>query len=521
MIAESDKMNKSANKSAESGKKITRRDFVRGGAYAILGAAAAGIFSEFLPGQAADISAGKAGQDNKNIKNIKSADLTSVKDMTSPSITRDMSKCIGCGKCVEICSGRQGLDILELVEENGAAVSRLKYADDLSKSKCIGCGQCARHCPSGAIAVRDGLATVSAAMRNQKYKYIAWQFAPSAQHIIGEEFRNLTGADMSRKIAAAVRALGEKNLAFSTDFGADMTIMEEATEFVNYYKTGDKNNKKPFMTSCCPGWVNYAEIYAPEILKNLSSCKSPMEMLGSLIKSYLPEKLGVKASEIFHVAVMPCTAKKYERARDEMLTDGVRTVDAVLTVIEFKNLLVSKGIDLASLQDAEYDSIFSGTSGAGRIFGATGGVCEAAMRTAYYIITGQEPPEIQFAELRGNDGIKTAEIKINNNIIRACVVNGIANIKNIIQDIKNGVCEYDFIEVMACRGGCSGGGGTPVLFADESIRHRGLYQYDASSAISSSHHNQVLSDIYSAYLKSPCSEIAEELLHTSYYAREL
>ena len=246
-----------------------------------------------------------------------------------------------------------------------------------------------------------------------------------------------------------------------------------------------------------------------------------MEMLGALIKSYLPQERGVGASEIFHVAVMPCTAKKYERARDEMTTNGVRSVDAVLTVIEFKNLLMSKGIDLASLPDGDYDSVFAGTSGAGRIFGATGGVCEAAMRTAYYLMTGQEPPTIEFTDLRGNGAIKTTEVQINGATVRACVVNGIANVTDIIADIRAGTCPYDFIEVMACRGGCSGGGGTPVLFGDEGVRHRGLYQYDRAAAVRTSHHNRTLSDIYADYLMSPCSGVAEALLHTSYRSRKV
>ncbi len=483
-----------------SGKSMTRREFLRGGIGALFGAAAVSVFGkDFLRPEAARASESASGVDG-----------------TSLSIARDISKCIGCGKCVEMCSGRQGLDILKLGLKDGKAVSTLKYAETLSESACIGCGQCARHCPSGAITVKDGLSAVNDALNDAKYKRVVWQFAPSAQHIIGEEFRVLTGADMSKKIASAVRELGPRNLAFSTDFGADITIMEEATEFVNCFQNGEK---KPFMTSCCPGWVNYAELTAPDMIPYLSSCKSPMEMLGALIKTYLPEKTGVSASEIFHVAVMPCTAKKYERAREEMTVNGVRAVDAVLTVMEFKNLLMSKGIDLASLPDSEYDSLFDGTSGAGRIFGATGGVCEAAMRTAYYILTGQEPPTIEFASLRGNDGVKTAEVTIGGATIRACAVNGIANAKEIIADIRNGTCEYDFIEVMACRGGCSGGGGTPVLFGDEGVRHRGLYQYDASSAVKSSHNNRTLSEIYAEYLSSPCSTVAESLLHTSYRSR--
>ena len=481
-----------------NGKGMTRREFLRSGAGTLFGAAAFSLFGFLSPEKAS------------------AAETASSVDTTSLSIVRDTSRCIGCGKCVELCSGRQGLNILQLALKDGKVVSTLKNADTLAESTCIGCGQCARHCPSGAITARDALSTVNAALNNSAFRHIVWQFAPSAQHIIGEEFRVLTGVDMSKKLASAVRSLDSRSLAFSTDFGADITIMEEATEFVQCFQAG---TKKPFMTSCCPGWVNYVELTAPDLIPHLSSCKSPMEMLGSLIKSYLPEQAGIQASELFHVAVMPCTAKKYERAREEMATGGVRSVDAVLTVVEFKNLLMSRGIDLASLPDGEYDSLFAGTSGAGRIFGATGGVCEAAMRTAYYLLTGQEPPTIDFTALRGSTGVKTASVQAGDTTIRACVVNGIGNIQPIVDSIRNGTCAYDFIEVMACRGGCSGGGGTPVLFGDEGVRHRGLYQYDAASNPRSSHQNRTLSAIYADYLSSPCSEMAESLLHTSYRAR--
>ena len=475
---------------------ITRREFLRGGA-ALLGLAAARVWGgEILP-----------------VPSASAAD--SETDTTSPAIVRDMSRCIGCGKCVEVCSERQGLDILVLADRDGRRVSSLKYAATLAESRCIGCGQCARHCPSGAIAATDALTAVNQALTGTEYRYIVWQFAPSAQHIIGEEFRMLAGTDMSGKLASAVKQLGPRNLAFSTDFGADMTIMEEATEFVSHLRSGAK---KPMMTSCCPGWVNYVERHHPELIPYLSSCKSPMEMLGSLIKSYLPGQLGVPASGIFHVAVMPCTAKKYECARAEMTTDGVRTVDAVLTVTEFRNLLVSRGIDLASLPDGSYDRLFSGTSGAGRIFGATGGVCEAAMRTAYYLLTDREPPDMEFTALRGSGQIKTGEIQIGTVTVRACVVNGIANIGPIVESIRDGTCPYDFIEVMACRGGCSGGGGTPVLFGDEGVRHRGLYQYDAARSVRSGHNNETLDGIYREYLTSPGSRKAEKLLHTVYHA---
>lgn len=477
-------------------KTITRRAFLRDSAALLLGTAAVCVFERALPPDAA-----------RALEN-------SGTDM-SLSIVRDTDKCIACGRCVEICSERQGLNILELRKRSdGKTVSSLKNASSLAESRCIGCGQCARHCPTGAISARDGLGAVNAALKDSRYRKIVWQFAPSAQHVVSEEFRMRAGTDVCGKLAAAVYALDGRSMAFSTDFGADVTIMEEATELVSRLR--DKAWQKPLMTSCCPGWVNYVELNHPELIPHLSSCKSPMEMLGALVKTQLPQRLGVAVEEIYHIAVMPCTAKKYERARAEMATAGVPSVDAVLTVPEFKKLLEMNGIDLSALEDEPYNDMFAGTSGAGRIFGATGGVCEAALRTAYYLLTGCEPPQVEFTALRGSAGVKEASVEIGGQTVRVCVVNGIANVKDMVEEIRAGNCAYDFVEVMACRGGCSGGGGTPALFGDVGVRHRGLYRYDDSAAVRSSHNNATLSRLYEDYLGSPCSGLAEELLHTTY-----
>ena len=478
---------------------ITRRRFLRDSAALLLGAAAVCAFERAIPPGAALDSGEGAGTDR------------------SLSIVRDTDKCIACGKCVEICSERQGLNILELRKRSdGKTVSSLRGVSSLAESKCIGCGQCARHCPTGAITARDGLGAVNAALNDERYQVIAWQFAPSAQHIVSEEFRMLAGTDVCGRLAAAVRALDGRSMAFSTDFGADITIMEEATELIGRLR--DETWQKPLMTSCCPGWINYVELNHPELIPHLSSCKSPMEMLGSLVKTQIPKRQNVPVEAIYHIAVMPCTAKKYECARAEMVTAGVPTVDAVLTVPEFRKLLEMNGIDLAAMADEPYNDLFAGTSGAGRIFGASGGVCEAALRTAYYLLTGSEPPNLTFTALRGNAGVKEASIEIGGRTVRVCVVNGIANVKEIVEQVRAGSCAYDFVEVMACRGGCSGGGGTPALFGDVGVRHRGLYRYDNSASVPSSHNNATLSGIYADALGSPCSDQAEELLHTTYNA---
>lgn len=477
-------------------KKITRREFIKDSLFATIGAAAVCSVGSF------DLFGASAAE-------------PATADLTSLSIIRELSKCIGCGRCVEVCSGTQGLDILEMAQNgSGKSVSSLKYGSCLSETKCIGCGQCARACPSGAISIRNDITKVSEALKDRS-KYIVWQFAPSAQHIIGEEFRILSGEDVSGKIATAARLLG--GVAYRTDFGADITIMEEAAEFLECY---EKGIKRPFMTSCCPGWVNYVELNYPELIPHLSSCKSPMEMLGALIKDYLPRKHGVNAADIFHIAVMPCTAKKYEAARNEMTVNGIRAVDAVITVPEFKNLLVANGINIADCPDGDFDALFDGTSGGARIFGASGGVCESAMRTVYYSMTGTQAAPDLFAGLRENKAVKEAEIAVNGKIIKACVVNGIGNIKGIVESILAGRCDYDFIEVMACSGGCSGGGGTPLLFGETGVRRRGIYKYDASNKIYASHNNETLAEIYTDYLEKPCSNKSEELLHTIYSERK-
>lgn len=470
--------------------KLTRREFLKDSLFATVGAAALCTFGQgFFPSL---------------------AQAEDTIDASSNAIVRDTSLCIGCGRCMEICAEGQKQYILTLKKDNGRDVSTPASAQTLAETACIGCGQCARACPVGALKAKDELTKVNEVL-SAGNKYVVWQFAPSAQHIIGEEFCMYSGEDVSAKIAAAVEVLGGK--AYRTDFGADITIMEEAAEFIKCYKQGIK---KPFMTSCCPGWVNYAELNYPEILDNLSTCKSPMQMLGTLIKEYLPQKYGIKREDIFSIAVMPCTAKKHEAKRPEMKTSGVSTIDAVLTVVEFSNLLKSKNIIPNTLPDGKFDTLFEGTTGAGRIFGTSGGVCEAALRTVYELLTGNELTQLEFTELRGMSGVKSTEIKIGNDTIKACVVNGIGNVQPILSDILSNRCEYDFIEVMACPGGCAGGGGTPLLFGDSTIRSWGLYKSDRSNPLRCSHNNLQLKNIYNEYLSSPLSEKAETLLHTTY-----
>lgn len=469
---------------------ITRREFLKLGAVNAVGLASMWAFGKNVFGD--------------TLINETGTSLTA--DTSSAAIIRDISKCIGCGQCVDACKNTQGINILELVTKNGKTYSDTIGGSDLSTTKCIGCGQCSRVCPTGAIAENDALSKVTSALNSGKT--IVWQFAPSSQNILGEEFGLLSGENVSGKIAASAKLLGD--YVFRTDFGADITIMEEVTEFINRIKTG---GVLPMITSCCPGWINYAELNYPSLFNNISSCKSPQQMLGALIKNYLGK------DNIYHIAVMPCTAKKHEAARTEMYTDGGRDVDAVLTVREYAKLLRAKGINLANLNDEEYDSLFDSTSGAGRIFGASGGVTEAALRTAYELMTGEILNDVEFKELRGSAGIKTAQVNINGRTIKTCVVNGIKNAKTILDAVENGTSPYDFIEIMACSGGCVGGGGTPLYSGNNYLRSKGLYESDRSNKVRKCHENSALKSIYEKYLTLPCSNTAHKYLHTYYTKR--
>lgn len=391
--------------------------------------------------------------------------------------------CIGCGKCVNACDS-QGFHVLELLAGKSSS-------DDLTA--CIGCGQCTRVCPAGALTEQDGLTAVKAAISSDKT--VVWQFAPSVQHMAGELFGMPSGQDVSEKLAAAVHKLG--GIAYRTDCGADFTIMEEATELVERLQNG---GSLPMITSCCPGWIHYAQQHHPSFLnKNISSCKSPMEMLAALVKQ--------KHAGCYHVAVMPCTAKKIEADRAEM--NGA--VDQVLTIREFGQLLTEKNINLAELSDDSFDELFDENSGAGRIFGATGGVMEAAVRTAYQLLTGKSLQQVEIKALRGNDGVKSASITIHGQQINVAVVNGIANVETILSNMR----DYHFIEVMACPGGCAGGGGTPTVGGTVVARQNGMYAADRSSKTRLSHDNTDLRRIYQE-LGQPGDAKAKALLHVAY-----
>lgn len=426
------------NKRAEQGLRtaVSRRTFLKSAAFGAAAFTAAAAMEQPLLAATVGQSAAAFGND---------------------AIQFHPESCIGCGKCVEAC-GSQGLHVLELLAGKSSS-------DDLTS--CIGCGQCTRVCPAGALTEQDGLAAVQTALDSGQE--IVWQFAPSVQHIAGELFGLPSGQDVSAKLAAAVHRLG--GIAYRTDCGADFTITEEAAELVERLQHG---GPLPLITSCCPGWINYAQRDHPDLIdQNISSCKSPMEMLGALVKQ--------KHTDCYHVAVMPCTAKKIEAGRAVMQN----AVDQVLTIREFGSLLEAKHINLAALQDDSFDALFDENSGAGRIFGVTGGVMEAALRTAYQMLTGKPLQKVELSALRGNEGIRTAEIQIHDQVIRVAIVNGIANVEAVLSNLD----QYHFIEVMACPGGCAGGGGTPSVGGTVLARQNGMYAADRVSKIRRSHEN--------------------------------
>jgi len=339
--------------------------------------------------------------------------------------------------------------------------------------------------------------------------------APAIQNTLGEEFGLEPGTDVTNKIAAAMKQLG--GYAYTTDFTADVTIMEEGTEFIGRVTNG---GVLPMMTSCCPGWIKYMEYNYPDQLDHLSSCKSPQQMFGALVKNYLPEKIGTTADKIYHVSIMPCVAKKYEYKRPEMESENGRDVDAVLTTREAAKLFRLRNIDLATIKEAEFDSFMGEHTGAARIFGTTGGVMEAALRTVTHILTNGEMDQIDYEVARGYKGVKEATLKVGDLEVKVAVVNGIGNVKAVMDDVRAGVSPYHFIEVMACPGGCLNGGGAPLLDVDlVEERMNKMYQSDAENPKRRSHENVEVQQLYKEYLHEPCGHISHHLLHTTYTDR--
>ena len=437
-------------------------------------------------------------------------------DFSSPSIVRDPDKCILCGRCVRVCEEVQGVSAIDFTHRGFDTMVLPAFNKDLSETTCVNCGQCVLACPVGALHEASEIERVMSTIQEGK-KIMVAQAAPAIRVSLGEFFGLPAGANVTGKVAAALRRMGFKHV-FDTDFTADLTIMEEGTELVERIKNG---GKLPMFTSCCPGWVKYAEHNLPDLLDNLSTCKSPQQMMGALIKSYLAQKEGYKPQDVFVVSVMPCTAKKYEARRSEMSQDGIQDVDAVLTNRELARLLDHYGINFELLPEEGFDSVLGSTSGSGDIFAASGGVMESALRTAYHLVTGKDLKKLELSQVRGIEGVRQAVVDLGGTSLKVAVVNTLANARRLADRIRKGEADYHFVEVMACPGGCAGGGGQIYGLEKERIRQRiqSLYELDRTRPIRQSYRNPQIQALYKDYLEKPGSHRAHELLHTRYERR--
>ncbi|MEA4853535.1 MAG: NADH-dependent [FeFe] hydrogenase, group A6 [Christensenella sp.] len=439
-------------------------------------------------------------------------------DEESPSIVRNPNKCVVCKRCVAACAKQQGVGVIGATNRGFKTTIEPVWGKSLVDVPCISCGQCIVSCPVGALTEKSEIDKVWAAIHNPNV-HVVVQPAPAVRVAIGEEFGLPMGTRVTGKLAAALRRIGFDRV-FDTDFGADLTIMEEGYEFINRVKNG---GKLPMITSCSPGWIKFAEYFFPDMLDNLSSCKSPHQMLGAIIKSYYAEQNGIDPAKIFTVSVMPCTAKKYEKTRDGQAASGYPDVDAVLTTREMARMIKEAAIDFVNLPDEDFDPVLGTSTGAAVIFGATGGVMEAALRTVAEVLTGKQLESVDFTDVRGIAGIKEATVKVGDMDVKIAVASGTANAKKLLEAVRNGEKEYHFIEVMACPGGCVNGGGQPIVSArvknmmdPRVIRAQGLYGEDADKSLRKSHENPDIKKLYDEYLGEPNGHKAHELLHTFY-----
>ena len=444
-------------------------------------------------------------------------------DSSMPHLIRDNSKCILCRRCVAVCQKTQYAGVIETCERGFDTHIASAFDMPLSETACVACGQCTAVCPTSALRERDDTDKVWAAL-NDPTKTVIVGPAPSVRAQLGECFGMPIGTNVEGKMVAALRRLGFDRV-FDVDTAADVTIMEEGTELLHRLKEG---GPLPLITSCSPGWIKFCEHYYPEFVENLSSCKSPQQMFGALVKTYYAQKEGLDPKNIVVVSVMPCTAKKYEIGRDGQSAVGLPDVDISITTRELGDMLHRAGVMLPELPDEEFDPVFGVASGAGHIFGATGGVMEAALRTVAEIVTGKELERPEFREVRGIEDIKEAEYDLAGTKVKVAVTSGLANAAKLLDRIKNGEAEYHFVEVMACPGGCVNGGGQPHQSGDvrnftdlRSLRAAALYREDEAMTLRKSHENPVVKEIYAEYLGEPGSHLAHHILHTHYVKRGL
>ena len=443
-------------------------------------------------------------------------------DDLSPSIVRDFNKCILCRRCVAACKNVQGIGAIDCINRGFESCISTTYDKSLNDVNCTFCGQCIEACPTGALHEKETINDVWIKLKDPDTVVLV-QTAPAVRVALGEEFGMPIGTNVKGKMITALKRLGFDKV-FDTNTGADFTIMEEANEFVERFKNHDN---LPMITSCSPGWVKYIEMNYPELLPHLSSCKSPHQMFGAILKTYYAEKENIDPSKIYVVSVMPCIAKKFERQRPEMKENSLYDVDNVITTRELARMIKQANIEITKLEDSNFDSPMGEATGAGAIFGTTGGVMEAALRTAQDILTGEDLPKIDFEQVRGGKGIKRATISIAGKPIKVVAASGLKNARTILEEIKTGKSNYQFVEIMACPGGCIMGGGQPIKSSKirrevdvRKLRADALYDIDEKSTIRKSHENPIIKKIYAEYLEKPGSYRAEKLLHTKYTPRE-
>jgi len=444
-------------------------------------------------------------------------------DDLSASIVRDNNKCVLCRRCIAVCKNVQTVGAIDAQGRGFTTKIGSTFELPLSATDCVNCGQCITACPVGALHEKDSIKDVWAALSDES-KHVVVQTAPAVRAALGEEFGMPIGTAVTGKMATALKYLGFDKV-FDTDFGADVTIMEEGTELINRIKNG---GALPLITSCSPGWVKFCEHNFPDFIENLSSAKSPHEMFGAILKSYYAEKAGIDPKDIYVVSVMPCTAKKFEAQRDELAATGYADVDAVLTTRELARMIKEAGIEFNKLPDSVFDNPFGdAATGAAVIFGTTGGVMEAALRTVYEVLTGEELKKVEFDAVRGTEGIKEATVKIGDMDVNVAVAHGLGNARALLEKVRSGEKKYHFIEIMGCPGGCVTGGGQPIVSSKvmsevdlKAERAKALYAEDESLPLRKSHENPYVKALYEEYLGEPCGHKAHELLHTHYVKRD-
>lgn len=444
-------------------------------------------------------------------------------DDLSPSIVRDNNKCILCRRCVSVCQKIQTTAVIQAQERGFKTHIGVPFEQSLNDVACIMCGQCITACPTGALKEKDHIQRVWNALAKDDL-YVVVQTAPAVRAALGEEFGFPIGTNVTGKMVSALKKIGFKKV-FDTDTGADLTIMEEGTELINRIQN---NGRLPMITSCSPGWIKFCEHYFPEFIGNLSTCKSPHTMFGAILKSYYAQTMGIDQDKMYVVSVMPCTAKKYEIQRPEMEVDGHRDVDAVLTTRELAKMIKQSRIDFPKLDNEKFDEPMGEATGAAVIFGTTGGVMEAALRTVAEKLTGKQIEDLSFEnKTRGEDGIKEFNIELPNLVLKGAVVSGMGNARNLLNNIKSGEAQYHFIEIMGCPGGCVLGGGQPIVDSQTKMdinvfekRANALYSEDEKSTLRKSHENPFIKQLYEQYLEEPNSHKAHRLLHTAYIKRE-